>query len=459
MDPAAPSFESNLLYYWEVLRTRWLWIAGVVFVAVLAAFILSKTSPKYYVSTAVVLPSVSETKGGGAGFSLGDAEGGKGREEGGGSTMNLGGLLGGGGPNPADILKSILQSRRMADALIEQLNLKEYYGTGTIGQTRDALKSETTVLVNREKAFFITVESRDPQMAAGVANAYADNLDRLNRELNVSSVARNRQFIERRLEEKKQQLVRAEEARKQFQIKNRTLLVTDKAQAAMRAAGGIEESILELEIELAGLKEYATPSHPLMNQLDAQIKALRKQSQRLQQQQQDKLGLAGLGTDTKGFSTGFFPPMPEMPGLALEYLRLTREVKIHEAVVGMLTGQYEQARIAEVKDTPTIQVLDPAIPAEVKSRPKTLQNMQLAGLAALLLGIIGVMFHDYVVRLKRHEEMRFARLNVDQPEHLLPVVSPAARPVNDGNGSGGNGSASPALHEAPQETPERIGRG
>lgn len=433
MDPAAPSFESNLLYYWGVLRQRWLWIAGFVFVAVLGAFVQSRMSPKYYVSTAVVLPSVSEIKGGGAGFSLGGEEGGKGREEGG-SAMNLGGLLGGGGgPNSVDILKAILQSRRMDDALIEQLNLKAYYGTETMGQTRDALKGETTVLVNREKAFFITVESRDQQMAADIANAYVDNLDRLNRELSVSSVTRNRRFIERRLEEKKQQLVRAEEARKEFQIKNRTLLVTDKAQASIRAAGGIEESILELEIELAGLKEYATPSHPLMNQLDAQIKALRKQSQRLQQQQQDKLGLAGL--DTKGLTTGFFSPMPQMPGLALEYIRLARAVKIHETVLSMLTGQYEQARIAEAKDTPTIQVLDPAIPAEGKSRPKTLQNMQLAGLAALLLGIIGVMFHDYVVRLKRHEELRLARLNLARPESLIPVVAPTAVPVNGGNGN------------------------
>ena len=444
MDPAATAFESNLLYYWRVLRTRWRWIAGTVLVAMVAAFVLSKLSPKYYVSTAVVLPSVPEMKGGGLSVALGE-EGAKGGREGGGGS--LGSLLAGSGPGPADVLKAIFQSRRMTDTMIEQLNLKAYYGTETMGQTRDALRSETSFMVNREKAFIITVESRDPQMAADIANAYAANLDRLNRELTVTSATKSRMFLERRLEDKRRQLAQAEEARKAFQVKHRTLLVTDKAQAAMKAAGGIEEQILELEIELAALKEYATPSHPLMNQLEAQIKALRRQSERLQHQQQSKIGLGG--EETKSLATGFFSPMPQMPGLALEYLRLTREVKIHEAILTMLTGQYEQAKIAESKDTPTIQVLDQAIPAEVKSRPKTLQNMQIAGLAAFLLAVIGVLFHDYLLKLKRQEEMRLARLNTLQADHLLSGAAPVPAPVN-----GGNGSASTEFPEEVKAEPE-----
>jgi uncharacterized protein involved in exopolysaccharide biosynthesis len=449
MDHREDNFESRLLYYGSLFRKRWLWIAGFVIVAVVGAFVFSRLSPKYYVSTVVILPSVPDIKGG-MGFSLGEESVEKSEKGNGANLGSLAGIMG--GPTSADILKSIMQSRRIAEALIEQLNLKEYYGTETLGQTRDALKSETTLLVNREKAFFITVESRDPKMAATIANAYAENLDRLNRELSVTSATKNRRFIERRLEEKKQQLAQAEDVRKEFQVKHRTLLVTDKAQAAIRTTTSIEENILGLEIELAALKEYATPSHPQMNQLDAQIKALRLQSQRLQQQQQDRLGVTNAEPVSKSLATGFFPPMPQMPVLALEYLRLTREVKIHEAIVTMLTGQYEHARIAEAKDTPTVQILDPAIPAEMKSRPMTLKNMQIAGLLALLLGLIGVMLHDYWMRLKQLEETRLARLSVAMAEHLLPAASPVANPVN-----GGNGSSSTPLHQKPQQETEPIG--
>ncbi len=425
MDYLSSGVEPNLLHYWRVLRRRWLWIIGLTFAAVLAAFALSRVSPKYYESTAVILPSMPDIKGG-VGFSLGGDDGGKGKDNGeGGVSANLAGLLGQ-GATTADVLKSILHSRTMADSLIEQLNLKAYYGTDSMVAARSALKSETAISVNREKAFFITVESRDPQVAADIANAYVSNLDRLNRMLSVTSVTRNRLFIERRLEEKKQQLAKAEEERKLFQIKNRTLLITDKAQAALRAAGAIEENILELEVELAGLQEYATPAHPLMNQMDAQIQALRKQLERLQHKQKAQMGVSGLGESPKGSQAkAFYPPMPDMPVLALEYIRLTREVKIHEAIVSMLTGQYEQARIAEVRDTPTVQVLDPAIPAEVRSRPKTLHNMQTAGVIAFILGILLAFFLNYLEQLRAQEEAAVRR--ADRAGELAEVDS-------DGNG-------------------------
>jgi uncharacterized protein involved in exopolysaccharide biosynthesis len=61
--------------------------------------------------------------------------------------------------------------------------------------------------------------------------------------------------------------------------------------------------------------------------------------------------------------------MTKVPELGMELVRLTREVKVQEAIFTALTQQYEQAKIAEARDTPVVQVLDRAIPAERKSRP------------------------------------------------------------------------------------------
>ena len=36
----------------------------------------------------------------------------------------------------------------------------------------------------------------------------------------------------------------------------------------------------------------------------------------------------------------------------------------------MLTSQYEQAKITEARDTPTVQVLDPAVPADNEIKPR-----------------------------------------------------------------------------------------
>lgn len=430
--------QPNLLYYWRVVRDRWLLIIRFVLMATLLAFIASRLSPKLYESTAVILPSLEDTRGG-MGSTMGGENGGKeGKEE---KGFGLAGILGQ-MTSTTDILKSILHSRTMADALIEQLNLKAYYGTESMTVARGALKGETTIMVNREKAFFITVLSQDPQMAADIANAYVSHLDRLNRELNVTSITRNRLFIERRLEEKRQALVKAEEDRKQFQVANKTLLITDKAKAAMATAGSIEESILGLEVDLAGLKEYATPSHPMMNQIDAQTQALRKQLDRLEQRQGAQLGISARRRESVGSaSTEFYPPAVKVPGLALQYIRLAREVRIHEAVLSMLMGQYEQAKIAEARDTPAVQVLDPAIPAEYKSKPRTLHNMQLAGALSLALGILLALFLDHLGRLRAQEAASVWRSD-----------GAAELAASDPNGDGDMAKVSPVT---PEET-ERL---
>ncbi|GAJ22508.1 unnamed protein product, partial [marine sediment metagenome] len=71
-----------------------------------------------------------------------------------------------------------------------------------------------------------------------------------------------------------------------------------------------------------------------------------------------------------GFGAGFSIPFAKLPELSLEYVRLLRDAKVQEAIYELLTQQYEQAKIMEVKDTPTVQILDRASPPEKKTSPK-----------------------------------------------------------------------------------------
>jgi hypothetical protein len=64
----------------------------------------------------------------------------------------------------------------------------------------------------------------------------------------------------------------------------------------------------------------------------------------------------------------------------------------------MLVGTLQQTKIAENRDVPTIQVLDPAILPLRHSRPKTLQNVQVAAAVSLVLGIMLAFSLDYLKR-------------------------------------------------------------
>jgi uncharacterized protein involved in exopolysaccharide biosynthesis len=74
--------------------------------------------------------------------------------------------------------------------------------------------------------------------------------------------------------------------------------------------------------------------------------------------------------------------IPELQG---ELLRLIRDTKVYEQLYLLLTAELEQARIRETMNTPTVQLLDRAVPPERHSRPKK----GVLSAAATLLGILG----------------------------------------------------------------------
>jgi hypothetical protein len=78
-----------------------------------------------------------------------------------------------------------------------------------------------------------------------------------------------------------------------------------------------------------------------------------------------------------------YPPLRQLPRLAVPYADLYRSVRVQETVFELLTQQYEMARIEEAKDMPVISVIDFPGVAEKKSFPPRL-------LITLLLTIFAV---------------------------------------------------------------------
>jgi uncharacterized protein involved in exopolysaccharide biosynthesis len=81
-----------------------------------------------------------------------------------------------------------------------------------------------------------------------------------------------------------------------------------------------------------------------------------------------------------------------LPALETELSRLIRDSKIQEQLFLLITSELEQARIREHMDTPTVQVLDPAVPPERHSRPhRTTMAACAAALAfaAMIFWIVG----------------------------------------------------------------------
>lgn len=87
----------------------------------------------------------------------------------------------------------------------------------------------------------------------------------------------------------------------------------------------------------------------------------------------------------------------DSPLLAFEENRLTRQVQLRQEVFQTLTREYEEARIAEVRDTPVLTVIDPAVPPERRSAPRR----TLWVLFAVLVGALTALPWAYLSEYRR----------------------------------------------------------
>ena len=304
-----------------------------------------------------------------------------------------------------DIFKAMLKSRVMADAVIRQFNLDMMWAK-SMGDARRALAASTKISVEKDKTLKIVVEANDPQLAADIANFYVTNLDRMNRTVNITKAGQSRAFLERRLAETKVILTQKEGNLKEFQVKNKTFAIEQQAQVMMQTAAMTHAQIMSEEVQLEVLKTYLSPDNPEMVRVRSGLDELRKQ-----------LSVMVLGKDQQGELTrdGLHASMTTVPVLTLDFARAMRDLKLQENLYALLISQYEQAKLAEARDIPTVQVLDLAIPAEMKSRPKITENMMIAGAVSIVIGIALAFSLELVGRFRAQQNSRLPYRRADLP--------------------------------------------
>ncbi len=388
--------EINLLDYWQVLRKRGRMIVILFCVSVLATgihayFIATKI---YEAKVAIMAPK--ETGGGsGAGFAAALAATGAGQF--------LGGLLPGGGTS-RDAFIAILKSRSMAEELVARFKLKDYYEAKYTEDAIKGLQDATDISVSKEGVITVRVEDKNPKLAAEIANAYAVNLDRMFAKLGTTEGGRQRAFLAERLEKTEKALRQAEETLRHFQEANRTVVLQEQSKGIIDSVARLRGEIIAAEVALESLRAYATENNPQVVQQKARVEELKRQLAQMQYSKGEELPSETKQPGQRRQEITL--PVARVPELSMEYVRLMREVKIQETVFTLLTQQFEQAKIAEARDTPIVQLLDKAVPAERKSKPKTVVSMAIAGVLSLFVGVFLAFFLEYVDRMRTLDRAR-----------------------------------------------------
>jgi uncharacterized protein involved in exopolysaccharide biosynthesis len=278
--------------------------------------------------------------------------------------------------SPAEVYSAILKSDEVTNAVIDSLDLMESYGYGTRLKTIKRLRKYSDIGVTNEGLVVVSYEDKDRERSAEVANAYIRELDRFNREIRGASARKVREFIEGRLEDTLTDLEEAESGLRRFKEKTGAVLISDQTRVSIETAAELFGEIAGLEMRLARITQFATEKSPEVMDLRSQIRALNR-----------KLAEMGyvVGEGGDGGGSTLFPSFADAPQLEQRLATLMRDVEIKRAVYQVLSQQYEEARIQELKDTPTIQVLDRARPPLMRSRPKRKVIVGVTAVAALVL--------------------------------------------------------------------------
>jgi uncharacterized protein involved in exopolysaccharide biosynthesis len=257
---ARQTAEGDLLDYWRIVWTRWWLIGALVVISAVTAYIISKQQPKIYTSTITVMATVGGPGGGGGALGLGDLV----RQGGAGSVLGwLGGSMGG---ISKDKTMAVLKTVTLAKEIVDKFNLKEVYRTTSDIKAAQAVLARTEAFVNKEGAMLITVEDTDPKRAADIANFYPEALDRVLAQFSLSSVSRQRAFVEARRAETEKALVRAEEALRAFQEENgvTAVMTTNVAetQEIVNTPLRLKNEILAMEVDLEVTRKEKTACPP-----------------------------------------------------------------------------------------------------------------------------------------------------------------------------------------------------
>lgn len=370
-------------YFTVAMKWRHFIVRNVFIVSVLA-IIISLLLPNKYTATATMLPPNLEQQAM-LGMLSGNIPTGLA------GLASMGGLLPG-VSTPSDLFAAIMESKRIKGEIIEKYNLKKEFKTKTMIDAYKALDKITDIEISIEGIVSVNVTYKNRYLAADIANSFVEELDKFNTETTMTVGKKYRIFIEQRLKDTEDTLTQTESALRNFQEKHRTVALDVEIESAIQTIAKLKSQIILLEVKKGALSSSSQYNNPYLYDINKELRELKKQLSKIEFGEPD--------TTKKEFGAGFSVPFVKLPEVALEYARLFRDVEIQTAIYGLLTQQYEQAKIMELKDTPTVQVLDKAQVPEKKSYPRRSLIVIFAFLFSLLANVPLIFLLEYLTDIK-----------------------------------------------------------
>ncbi len=345
-------------------RTRRVLVLRTALIAAVAGSVTALLLPNIYTATVVLMPPQQGSSVGNALLAqLG-------------SMANLAGAGGLGVKNPNDLQVSLLKSETVENAIAERFKLGQLYHSHVLSRVRKRWERHTKIENGvKDGLLRISVDDRDPQRAVTLVNGWVEEYKRMVSSLAVTEAQQRRFFFEQEMKQAHDALGEAEDKLNETERRTGVIQIDGQAHAMIESAAVMRGQIAAKEVEIRGLRAFATEQNPDLVRAEEELRGLEGQ-------------LAQMDVNSHGRQGDLVAPRGSITETGMEYLRAMREVKYRETVYELLLKQYEVSRVDEAREGAPIQIVDPAT---VPDRPSSFYRWWIFAGALLLALPVGML--------------------------------------------------------------------
>ena len=382
--------DINLLDLLIALGQEKLTLMVVTFLGALIGVVVSLITPETYISRTTIM---ANQQSGGSGS---------------GGLAALSGLSGLAGlASVASSIKSsdemyiaLMRSQSFQNSLIEQLKLKERYGSRTMKDARIALTNNTIILADKKSGLLsIEAQDKDPDFAAQLANAQVKELYVILSRLAVTEAQQRRAYYE-------QQILKTQAKIPQLELEFKVAQKSSGFEVAslLAESGTLPGQIAAKELQLQVLSRFVTQQNPELKKLAVEISALRSQMARYEFNKSEPNSNEPKNNGKAGdvASSNFIQKATQA----------YNTLKIQESLLDGFVKQLELAKVDEAKEGPAIQVVDEAKPPEMRSKPERKKLVLAYTVTGFIIGFILAALRAFMRQVNSTPEghQRFSQL-------------------------------------------------
>lgn len=381
------SKEIDILDILLILAKHKKFIIITVLIVSIAAVIYSFLATEYWVSTATILPYQEKNSN----ISLASS-----------FVGGLGASLLSDGRTESIELIIIMHSRHFSEDIIKKFNLFEYFeidDTDSLIIWDKAINSlnESMIRINLNDeigAINISVKSQNKYLSAEIANYYSEKIDVYNRETRMTKGKQNRLFIEKRIKEVKTYLDSLTNELNIFQKENNTIQLEEQMKSLIKIYSELISEKIKVEIELDySQKNFDDNSHIIKNLINK--KAIFE----------DKI--KSFEESSLNLNPRYILSLDLISDLGLKLAQMNLNIDIQRKVFEFLYPQYESAKIEEMRDLPTIEIIDYAYPAGLRVSPKRARICVVAFIISLFISSLIVLIKVF---LEKEQKIKIKQL-------------------------------------------------